>query len=282
MAIFQKKNKALQPIDWPPIADGEAASPVVANAANNYTLQGEVTYSPETARVFELGISKSTQAESPQINDGIWLMDIAQSHHYTVQISNMEGMSSLKTPKGSFSEFLPVKTMNLKYTSYENMSIPVAIFGDFPLLNKKRVSTIDLSCYDFDNNKLEYELRRWEAQCFPKGRYVAYMDDIAREFIYRGYSVEGRKTLEYRVFVIPSGNVTVSRDYSANEAKMLNFSLVVVGDGRTCAQGEGKTPGVIVEDHGGAGDGRYPKGSFATLYVSGYGKWNPKTERFEV
>ena len=282
MAIFQKKNKTLQPIDWLPIADGEAASPVVANAANNYTLQGGVTYSPETTKVFELGISKSTQAESPQINDGIWLMDIAQSHHYTVQISNMEGMSSLKTPKGSFSEFLPVKTMNLKYTSYENMSIPVAIFGDFPLLNKKRVSTIDLSCYDFDNNKLEYELRRWEAQCFPKGRYVAYMDDIAREFIYRGYSVEGRKTLEYRVFVIPSGNVTVSRDYSANEAKMLNFSLVVVGDGRTCAHGEGKTPGVIVEDHGGAGDGRYPKGSFATLYVSGYGKWNPKTERFEV
>ena len=282
MAIFQKKNKTLQPIDWPPIADGEAASPVVANAANNYTLQGGVTYSPETTKVFELGISKSTQAESPQINDGIWLMDIAQSHHYTVQISNMEGMSSLKTPKGSFSEFLPVKTMNLKYTSYENMSIPVAIFGDFPLLNKKRVSTIDLSCYDFDNNKLEYELRRWEAQCFPKGRYVAYMDDIAREFIYRGYSVEGRKTLEYRVFVIPSGNVTVSRDYSANEAKMLNFSLVVVGDGRTCAHGEGKTPGIIVEDHGGAGDGRYPKGGFATLYVSGYGKWNPKTERFEV
>jgi len=282
MAIFQKKNKTLQPIDWPPIADGEAASPVVANAANNYTLQGGITYSPETTKVFELGISKSTQAESPQINDGIWLMDIAQSHHYTVQISNMEGMSSLKTPKGSFSEFLPVKTMNLKYTSYENMSIPVAIFGDFPLLNKKRVSTIDLSCYDFDNNKLEYELRRWEAQCFPKGRYVAYMDDIAREFIYRGYSVDGRKTLEYRVFVIPSGNVTVSRDYSANEAKMLNFSLVVVGDGRTCAHGEGKTPGIIVEDHGGAGDGRYPKGGFATLYVSGYGKWNPKTERFEV
>ena len=41
MAIFQKKNKALQPIDWPPIADGEAASPVVANAANNYTLHAK-------------------------------------------------------------------------------------------------------------------------------------------------------------------------------------------------------------------------------------------------
>jgi hypothetical protein len=125
------------------------------------------------------------------------------------------------------------------------MSVPVAIFGDFPLLNKKRVSTIDLSCYDYDNNKLEYELRKWEAQCFPKGRFVAYMEDIAREFRYRGYSVEGKLTLEYKVFVIPAGNVSVSRDYSANEAKMVNFSLVVVGDGRTCATGDGKGSGIV-------------------------------------
>jgi hypothetical protein len=109
-------------------------------------------------------------------------------------------------------------------------------------LNKKRVSTIDLSCYDKDNNKLEYELRQWEAQCFPKGRYVAYMSDIAREFRYRGYNVKGQQTLEYRVFVIPAGNVSVSRDYSANDAKMVNFSLVVVGDGQTCASGDGKKP----------------------------------------
>jgi hypothetical protein len=157
----------------------------------------------------------------------------------------MGGMSDLKVPTSPLTRnrgFLPVKTMNLKYTSYENMSIPVAIFGDFPLLNKKRVSTIDLSCYDKDNNKLEYELRQWEAQCFPKGRYVAYMSDIAREFRYRGYNVKGQQTLEYRVFVIPAGNVSVSRDYSANDAKMVNFSLVVVGDGQTCASGDGKNP----------------------------------------
>jgi hypothetical protein len=189
----------------------------------------------------------------------------------------MPGLKIASSPLANKEGFLPVKTMNLKYTSYENMSIPVAIFGDFPLLNKKRVSTIDLSCYDFDSNRLEYALRKWESDCFPKGRFVAYMDDIARKFTYKGYSVEGRNTLTYEVYVIPAGNVTVSRDYSANDAKMVNFSLVVVGDGRTCATGDGKIP---VLDHGGAGGGN--QSSFATLYATGWGQWNPKTERFEL
>lgn len=283
MAIFKKKNQALPHVDGLYPADS-SGNPLVANAIFEYTGGTGVNYTnPEVENLFKIGISKADKPEStPQVSEGIWLMDIAQSHHYTVWLAGMGGMSGLQVPKSPLTRdlgFLPVKSMNLKYTSYENMSIPVAIFGDFPLLNKKRVSTIDLSCYDYDNNKLEYELRKWEAQCFPKGRFVAYMSDIAREFRYRGYSVEGRMTLEYRVFVIPAGNVTVSRDYSANEAKMVNFSLVVVGDGRTCASGDGKIP---VVDHGGAGDGRLGSGPYHTLYATGWGQWNSKTERFEI
>lgn len=288
MAIFRKKNKTLQPIDWPPLADESSGSPAISNTPSTTILQGGISYTnPQVVKTFQLRASENNYVkQEPRVDESAWLIDIAQSHHYTVQLLrnniNDMSMSHLKTPRKSFSEFLPVKTMNLKYTSYENMSIPLAIFGDFPLLNKKRVSTIDLSCFDTDNNKLEYELRVWESQCFPKGRFVAYMDDIAREFVYRGYNVKGQETLTYRVYVIPAGNVTVSRDYSANEAKMVNFSLVVVGDGQTCASGNGKQYGVIVEDHGGMGDGRLPKGDFATLYVSGYGQFNKKTQRFEV
>lgn len=285
MAIFGKnKNQQAQAL---PYVDGlypadPTGNALVSNAINDYTGGSGVNYvNPETTRVFNLSIETTEQPFQEQVSEGIWLMDIAQSHHYTVQLSGMS-MSTFKVPSGSFSQFLPVKTMNLKYTSYENMSIPVAIFGDFPLLNKKRVSTIDLSCYDLDSNKLEYELRQWEAQCFPKGRFVAYMDDIARKFTYKGYSVEGKQTLNYEVYVIPAGNVTVSRDYSANEAKMVNFSLVVVGDGRTCATGEGKQPGVTpIVDHGGAGNGQ-GSGPFHTLYATGWGKWNPKTESFDL
>lgn len=279
MAIFKKKNQALPYVDGLYPADPAAVISSATFDATNVPLQGEISYNDPQVDLLLHGYVEQTKQPLPQINDGILLMDIAQSHHYTVYLGDSKtdkkgmSMSRQKLPNGIYSEgngFLPVKTMNLKYTSYENMSIPVAIFGDFPLLNRKRVSTIDLSCYDYDNNKLEYELRQWEAQCFPQGRYVAYMDDIAREFIYRGYNVKGKRTLEYRVFVIPAGNVTVSRDYSANDAKMVNFSLVVVGDGRTCASGEGKKPSVTpIVDHGGAGNGQ-GGGPFNTLWVSGY------------
>lgn len=178
---------------------------------------------------------------------GISLLDISQSHHFTVTI---EGFTTYKTPDNNFSQFLPVKSMNYNYLSYENMSIPLSIFGDFPLLNKKRVTTITLACYDLDDNKLEHELKAWENDCFPKGRYVAYMEDIVRKLIYRGYDVKGKETLKREIFVIPTGNVGVSRDYSANDAKIITFSLVCVGDGSTCATGSGKVvlPGQKIFD----------------------------------
>ena len=184
-------------------------------------------------------------AEQNSLSGGIsdfdtFVMDVAQSHHFSVTI---EGLPAIMAPEGvmghSKGEGLPVKNINLNYTSYENMSIPLAIFGDSPLLSRKRVSTISLSCYDEDSNKLEYALKEWENSCFPYGRYVAYMDDIARKFDYRGYGVDGRETLRCAFYVIPAGSVNISRDYSANDAKLVNFNLVCVGDGSTSATGTG-------------------------------------------
>ena len=182
------------------------------------------------------GTSTAQRSASNPVKLNILLEDIAQSHHFTIHLDGFS-MSKFKLPDGTYSEFLPVKSMNINYVSYENMSIPVSIFGDFPLLNKKRVTTISLSCFDMDSNLLERELRTWENRCFPKGRFVAYMDDIARKLTYKGYNVKGKQTLDYYWYVIPTGNVTVSRDYSTNDAKLVNFSLVCVGDGSTCATG---------------------------------------------
>ena len=168
------------------------------------------------------------------VNSNTLMLDIAQSHHFTVQL---DGFTMYTTPAGTFSKFLPVKSLNYTYTSYENMSVPLAIFGDFPLLNRKRVSTLSLTCFDTDDNKLEHELRNWENMCFPNGRFVAYMEDIVRKFVYRGYNVKGKETYNASFFVMPSGNIATSRDYSANDAKLINFNLVCVGDGETCSTG---------------------------------------------
>ena len=214
---------------------------LISNAINNYVFSGNTGVQYKSLEVKSILEGKQTEGKtekSQPIPAGVFIKDVAQSHHYTVQLGENGEFTMYKTPYNSFSPFLPVKSINLNYTSYENMSIPVSIFGDFPLLNRKRVSTIGLTCYDLDNNKLEHELRNWEAQCFPQGKYVAYMEDIAKKFTYTGYNVKGQKTLVYSVYVIPSGSVSVSRDYSANDAKMLNFSLVCVGDGTTCATGK--------------------------------------------
>ena len=123
MAIFRKKNKTLQPIDWPPIAGENSGSPVVSNASDSYRLQGSVNYTnPQVIKTFQLKASENNYVkQEPRVDESAWLIDIAQSHHYTVQLLrnniNDMSMSHLRTPRKSFSEFLPVKTMNLKYTS---------------------------------------------------------------------------------------------------------------------------------------------------------------------
>ena len=206
------------------------------------TPDNPITYTdPKKAEIMKGQTPESTQVQSTPTDPKAWAIDIAQSHHFTVLL---EGMLNFNTPEKSFNKFLPVKTMQLTYTSYENMNIPLAIFGDFPLLNKKRVSTIQLTCYDKDNDELERQLRAWESACFPKGRYVAYLSNIVKALTYRSYNVKGQenKGSYKRMYVIPSGNLVVSRDYSANDAKMITFSLVCVGDGGTTQEGAGKVP----------------------------------------
>lgn len=196
---------------------------------------------------FQLKASESSVPSSQTITEKVWLTDIAQSHHFTVQLNELftktvakDRMRQYQCPGGAFSDFLPVKSIQLNYTSYENMSIPFAIFGDFPLLNKKRVSTISITCYDEDTNQIEYALNVWEDQCFPQGKFAAYLNEVSRELVYRGYNVLGEETLKIRKIVIPTGNVSVSRDYSENGAKLITFSLMCIGDGSTCQVG---TPG---------------------------------------
>lgn len=191
------------------------------------------------------GVSK-TEAPSTKTSNGDPLdnWDIAQSHFFTVQISQLLDkngkMFQFASGQGTYKDYIPIKSMNLIYTSYDNMSIPFNIFGNLPLLHRKSVSTISFSCYDIDQDVIEMALRAWENRCFPEGRYVAYLDDIKASFKYRSYDVTGKMNFEKEFFVIPSSGVSVSRSYEENAAKMLNFSLAVVGlPGASASSGRG-------------------------------------------
>ena len=190
--------------------------------------------------------------------------DIAQSHFFTVQIFNDKNGAGIHDAKGTpfnfcsgegtYKNYIPIKTMNFNYTTYDNMTIPFAIFGDFPLLHRKKVTSISFSCYDIDQDAIEKAVKYWEQQCFPQGMYAAYLDDVAAKLSYTSYDVKGRENFTRVLYVIPAGSVSVSRSYEENAAKMINFSVVAVG-----APGASATTGDLSGGQGikerGYGDG---------------------------
>lgn len=212
--------------------------------------QGEIVYSENATKVLEGGIStantyglsfvpKSRKSAGDMLSNA----DIAQSHFFTVQIysaptstyNHPTGLHerngkpiSFASGKGTYSDYLPVKTMQLNYTSYDHLTIPFTIFGDLPIPHRKRVSTVSFSCYDMDNDVIERALKYWEDQCFV-GNCVEYLDNIKATLKYRSYSVTGKLNFTKYLDVIPAGTTSVSRSYAENGEKLLNFSVVVVG-----------------------------------------------------
>jgi hypothetical protein len=203
-------------------------------------LQGEIMYTGEAPTLLTGGVKINQMPEKPTKtkNGDLTQLDIAQSHFFTVQIySPGSGLIDRKgapfsfaSGEGQYKNYIPIKSMNLTYTSYDNMLIPLSIFGDFPIPHRKKLTTISLSCYDLDNDCIEQAVRAWEMRCFPQGKYVEYLDKIKATFTYTSYKVTGEVSFIKSYEVIPANSVTVSRSYEENNAKMVNFSLVAVGE----------------------------------------------------
>lgn len=237
--------------------------------------QGEITYTGDSAaRLFNLQVSATDapSATSNGISDPIAYWDIAQSHFFTVQIyssaadtasrgyNQATGLHDLKgnpfsfcSGEGTYRDYVPIKTMNFNYTNYDNMTLPVNIFGDFPLLHRKKMTTINISCYDMDQDVIERALKYWENQCFPNN-CVEYMDCVKADFKYRSYDVTGKMNFEQVLEVIPTGAVSTNRSYEENAPKMLNFSLIVVGASGKTAKGPKAGAGPVLKERG-LGDG---------------------------
>ena len=198
--------------------------------------------------------------KSEAADSNTWAIDIAQSHHFTVQLRAVGSTKEsdkypiYKVSSSSFGNFLPVKNISLTYSGYETMILPFSSFSDFPLIQRKKIEIVNLTCYDEDTSILEKAVTAWNDECFPGGKYVAYMDNVVKELIYKGYTVDGRESFNLRRYVIPFGPPQVNRDYEENDAKMITFSLACVGDGSTCATGSRtKTREQPVVDNGNSG-----------------------------
>ena len=194
------------------------------------------------ATTFDTGIEGGKQGTGDLGGDMADWWDIAQSHFFTVQIYGANSLNeatglhdlhgnpiSFASGRGTYANYLPIKSMNFNYTSYDNMNIPMGIFGDLPLLYKKKVTSISFTCYDTDQDIVEKAVHYWEHQCFPGGNYVAYLDDIAATLRYTSFDVCGNMNFYRQLEVIPASSVSVSRSYEENGAKLVNFSVVAVG-----------------------------------------------------
>lgn len=257
MGVLRKITKAI-------LGDG------TATGVTPPITQGEITYEGGAARLFQLQVSKSDAPKgvSNGISDPIDFWDIAQSHFFTVQIYSPSNPGyphatglhdkngqpfSFCSGEGTYRDYIPIKSMNFSYTSYDNMTLPVNIFGDFPLLHRKKMTTVNFSCYDMDQDVIELALKYWENQCFPEN-CVEYLDCIKATLKYRSYDVTGKLNFEKCLSVIPTGQVSVSRSYEENAAKLLNFSVVVVGATGVSAKSRRAGSGYIIKERG-YGDG---------------------------
>lgn len=204
--------------------------------------------------------AKLKSIKDPVANNSIFYLDMAQSRYFTLTISKLTFNGKpiqfkLGTPivtKGAlpnkFDDFFPVKNISVSFTSYNNMSIPFSIFGNLPILHKKSVAKITINAYDLDDDRVERAVQAWEKECFPDSNYVAYLDDVKAQFVYKSYDVKGKQNYSKTLYVIPADNVSVSRSYDDNNEKIVSFSVVAVGEPGASSRGSKVSkPATIVE-----------------------------------
>ena len=218
----------------------------------------EVTYGPGVMQDGSYrqrligGVAEDVKLKSikdPVANNSIFYLDMAQSRYFTLTISKLMFNGKpiqfkLGTPivtKGAlpnkFDDFFPVKNISVSFTSYNNMSIPFSIFGNLPILHKKSVAKITINAYDLDDDRVERAVQAWERECFPDSNYVAYLDDVKAQFVYKSYDVKGKQNYSKTLYVIPADNVSVSRSYDDNNEKIVSFSVVAVGEPGASSRG---------------------------------------------
>ena len=214
-----------------------------------------VTYGQGLQALLNGYVSEAILPTLPNYNsDGLFYSNIAQSRYFTVTIDKLTYNNkpikfqlskpsseeySGKTKVHVFEDFFPVKNISINFTSYDNMSIPFAIFGNLPILHRKQLAKISINAYDYDDDRVEMALQRWEQICFPSSKYVAYLEDAASNFKYTSYDVTGRISYIKNLVVIPADSVQVSRGYDENGEKIVSFGLVAVGEPGASANGSG-------------------------------------------
>ena len=128
--------------------------------------------------------------------------------------------------------FLPVKNVSVTESGISTLTLPLGIFADFPIAHRKKISRINITIVDTDDDWYEQQLRTWYQQTIPdEAGYVGYMSEIIRELAFTSYNTKGDKNFVRRLYVMLVDDMQFNRDYETNGFKEISFSVAVVGTG---------------------------------------------------
>lgn len=163
----------------------------------------------------------------------LFLDDIEQSHHFTITLDKIAEFwpRYYKTKFPDSQYFLPVKSISFTKASIENMNIPLGVIGSLPIMHRKNLGRLTMVLYDIDREPIESAIQSWIGSCFQGNDYVNYLSNIVGTLNYTSYGVDGRRNenVSGEYYVIPAESITLDRSYDANDAKLLNFSVVIIG-----------------------------------------------------
>jgi len=199
----------------------------------------------ETSSTFKEGVSKTVNATGNSVS--LFETTMAQSAYFKLYIEELPYMSSTSNLSSSGSltgtaavitesaiasgdNFLPVKSINLVPVSIETTTLPLGIFGDMAIVTRRKLGKLNIVLLDDNDERYEKALRLWYKKTVPTSGYVGYMNEIVRNLTYKSYSTTGENRIDLQYQVMLADEMSIARDYDANELKTISFSLLIVGE----------------------------------------------------
>ncbi len=171
-----------------------------------------------------------TSVSVPQIKRNVEI-DIAQSRYFTVSI---EGINTTVNGDNYFEQALPLKNLQFTMSSIDTMPVSVGIIKELPIPTGIKIPRAMLTLLDSDMCTIEKNVMDWYHECVPYNNkegylgYVGYLSKMVRLMSYDSYTVSGKKFNSYKIFVIPVGDFSTTREYDGSDFKQMNLEVALL------------------------------------------------------
>lgn len=180
-------------------------------------------------------VSHNTKAVV-SLNSIVSQLDMAQSRYFTIQIfyTNSSGTKEYMGLNFGKKTLMPVNNITYTVQGIDVMTLSLGIFKDIPIPVGLRLPKVSLSLNDTDDSIIEKQFRNWYNSFSPDPNfgYVGYLNDMVRYMTYKSYKVDGTLDFSFTAPIILEGDFTYTRSYEANDLRVMEAQVIIVGDGK--------------------------------------------------